>query len=228
MTAPVLVKICGLSTPETLAAALDGGADLVGFVFFPASPRHLAFADARTLADQARGRAETVALTVDPDDAVLDAIMASVRPDWFQLHGRESPERLRAIKARTGARIMKAVGVSGQADLPSAVAFAEVADRILFDAKPPKHAATPGGNGRAFDWTILSGLDLPVPFMLSGGLTVENVGEALRLAGAPGVDVSSGVERAPGIKEIGRIHAFIDAVRGTNLTAPRASGDQHG
>ncbi len=213
MPPSVLVKICGLSTPDTLAAALDGGADLVGFVFFPPSPRDIAPLDARKLAAQARGRAEIVALTVDADDAMLDAIMEAVEPDWLQLHGRESPERVHAIKARTGRRIMKAIGVSSRADVAGAQAFADVADRILFDAKPPKEADRPGGNGQSFDWTILAGLDLRLPFMLSGGLTLDNVGDALRLTAAPGVDVSSGVERAPGIKDAARIAAFIEAVR---------------
>jgi phosphoribosylanthranilate isomerase len=208
-----LVKICGLSTEATLAAALDSGADLVGFVFFPKSPRHVSLALARNLAAQARGRAEITALTVDADDAGFDAIIAAVEPDWLQLHGGEHPGRVRAIRRRTGRRVMKAVGVATAADLASVEAYAEAADMILFDAKPPKHAALPGGNGVSFDWSLLSGLDLRVPFMLSGGLTISTVENAIRTTGAPGVDVSSGVEREPGIKDAAKIHAFVEAAR---------------
>jgi phosphoribosylanthranilate isomerase len=210
---PTLVKICGLSTESTLAVALDAGADLVGFVFFPKSPRHVSLDQARLLAAQARGRAELVALTVNADDATLDAIMAAVMPDWLQLHGTEHPDRVRTIRRRTGRRVMKAIGVQTRADLVGIDAYTEVADRILFDAKPPKHAALPGGNGLAFDWTILSGLDLRVPFMLSGGLTISTVEDAIRMTGTPGVDVSSGVEREPGIKDAAKIHAFVEAAR---------------
>lgn len=209
----VEVKICGLSTGPTLRAALEAGADLVGFVFFAPSPRNLASDAARRLAADARGRAEVVALTVDAADAELDAIVAAVEPDWLQLHGRETPERVRAVRARTGRRVIKAVGVSGPADAATARAYAGAADRILFDAKPPEGATLPGGNGRAFDWGALAGLDLPVPFMLSGGLTLDNLGDALRLTGAPAVDVSSGVESAPGVKDPDRIRAFIDTAR---------------
>jgi phosphoribosylanthranilate isomerase len=209
----VTIKICGLSTPDTLEAAIEAGADLVGFVFFPKSPRHLSIEAARNLAAQVRGRAGIAALTVDADDAVLQAVVAAVRPDWLQPHGRETPGRVRAVRARSGRAVMKAVGVSSRADLAAAAGYAEVADRILFDAKPPAGAVLPGGNGIAFDWTILAGLDLPVPFMLSGGLTPDNVRHALRLTGAPGVDVSSGVESGPGLKDPDRIRSFIRAVR---------------
>lgn len=208
------VKICGLSTADTLIAALDAKADMVGVVFFPRSPRHITLERAAALAEQARGRAAIVALTVDADDATLDAIVDAVAPDWLQLHGIEPPERVAAVRARTGRRVMKAVGVSTAAEVAAAVArYAGVADRLLFDAKPPNDAAHPGGNGTAFDWSIFGGLDLAVPFMLSGGLTAANVAAALRATGAGGADVSSGVEVAPGVKDAGLIAAFVAAAR---------------
>lgn len=209
-----LVKICGLRTPETVEAAIEAGADMVGLVFFPRSPRNVSIADARALREQVGGRALVVALTVDADDALLDAIRDEVRPDIVQLHGHETPERTAATKARTGLPVMKAIGVSEAADLAQVPAFEAVADRILFDAKPPRGAALPGGNGVAFDWRLLAGLDLRKPFMLSGGLEPANVAEALRITRAPGVDVSSGVERAPGDKDPERIAAFVKAARG--------------
>lgn len=208
------VKICGLSTSETLGAALDARADMVGFVFFPRSPRHLALDRAAALAALARGYAAVVALTVDADDASLDAIVDAVAPDWLQLHGAEPPARVAAVRARTGRRVMKAVGVSTAVEVADAVArYAGIADRLLFDAKPPNDAAHPGGNGTAFDWAIFGGLDLAVPFMLSGGLTAATVADALRSTGAGGVDVSSGVEVAPGVKDAGLIAAFVAAAR---------------
>ncbi len=209
----VEVKICGLSSAPTLRAALDAGADLVGFVFFAPSPRNLGLAAARDLARLARGRAGVVALTVDAADDALDAIVAAVEPDWLQLHGRETPARAAALKARTGCRVIKALGVSGPEDARAAEAYGVGADRILFDAKPPRGAVLPGGNGRSFDWRLLRGLDLPVPFMLSGGLALDNVADALRITGAPAVDVSSGVEREPGVKDPDRIRAFVETVR---------------
>lgn len=210
-----LVKICGLSTPSTLDAALDAGTDVVGLVFFPRSPRHVSMEQARALAGQARGRALIAALTVDADDTALDAILDAVAPDWLQLHGREAPPRVAAIRARTGRHVVKAVGVSRRAEVDAAAGrYGAVADRLLFDAKPPPDAVLPGGNGLAFDWTILAGLDLPIPFMLSGGLTAGTVAEAIRVTGAPGVDVSSGVETAPGVKDAERIAAFVAAARG--------------
>ena len=192
-----IVKICGLKTPETLAAALDAGADMVGFVFFPKSPRHIDLATAEVLGRQAQGKALKVALTVDADDAALAAIVAALNPDLLQLHGHESPERVAAIRARFGLPVMKAIGVAHADDLKDVQAFAAVADRLLFDAKPPKDAAHPGGNGLAFDWSLLTGLDLSIPSMVSGGLDPANVAEALRRTKAQGVDVSSGVETAP-------------------------------
>ena len=209
-----IVKICGLKTPETLAAALDAGADMVGFVFFPKSPRHIDLATAEVLGRQAQGKALKVALTVDADDATLAAIVAALNPDLLQLHGHESPERVAAIRARFGLPVMKAIGVAHADDLKDVQAFAAVADRLLFDAKPPKDAAHPGGNGLAFDWSLLTGLDLSIPSMVSGGLDPANVAEALRRTKAQGVDVSSGVETAPGHKDPAKITAFVRAAKG--------------
>ncbi|WP_170314067.1 phosphoribosylanthranilate isomerase [Lichenihabitans psoromatis] len=208
-----LIKICGLSTAPTMEVALEVGVDLVGLVFFARSPRHVTHDVARQLAQQARGRAEIVALTVDVEDAALDALMKQVAPDLLQLHGRETPERVAAIKARTGRSVIKAIGLSTRSDLAQIQAYGDVADMILFDAKPPPQANLPGGNGVPFDWSLLSGLDLKVPFMLSGGLSLGNVETALRLTRAPGVDVSSGVESSPGRKDPDKIRAFVLAVR---------------
>jgi phosphoribosylanthranilate isomerase len=208
-----LVKICGLSSPETLAAALDAGVERVGLVFFPRSPRNVDLTRAAALAAQARGRAAVVALTVDADDAALDAIAGAVAPDMIQLHGHESAERVAAVRARVGRPVVKVIGVSSAADLDAVPTYLGVADEIMFDAKPPKGAALPGGNGVAFDWHLLAALDLSVPFMLSGGLGPHNVGEALRITRAPAVDVSSGVETAPGVKSPDLIAAFVRAAR---------------
>ena len=216
------VKICGLRTPETLEAALEAGADMVGFVFFPRSPRHLQYSEARTLAAQVGGRAERVALTVDADDAMLASVIDALQPDLLQLHGSESIERVADIKARFGLPVMKAIGVSGRTDLARAAEYAAVSDRILFDAKPPKDARHPGGNGVSFDWEILAGLDLAKPFLVSGGLDAENVATALAITHAPGVDVSSGVESSPGVKDSARIAAFVLAARAG--ASPRLSG----
>ena len=211
--AETLVKICGLSSEEALDAALDAGAARVGLVFFPRSPRHVGLERARALAERARGRAAVVALTVDAEDASLDAIMAAAAPDMIQLHGRETPGRVTEVAARTGRRTIKALGVAERRDLDAVSAYAAAASEILLDAKPPKGAVLPGGNGAAFDWHLLAGLDLAVPFMLSGGLDPDNVGRALAVTGAPAVDVSSGVESAPGVKSPDKIRAFIRAVR---------------
>lgn len=210
-----LVKICGLSTRATVEAAIAAGAAMVGFTFFAKSPRNVTIAAAAELGTIARGRAAIVALSVDADDATLDAIAAGLAPDWFQLHGHETPARVEAVRARTGRPVMKAVGVSSRAEVAAAVdSYGRIADRLLFDAKPPPGAALPGGNGVAFDWTVLAGLDLPIPFMLSGGLTPDTVAEAIRITQAPGVDVSSGVETAPGVKDEALIAAFVAAARG--------------
>ena len=209
----LIVKICGLSTSGALDVALDAGADMVGFVFFAPSPRHLAFDTARTLGERVRARAQKVALTVDADDALLEAIVESLAPDLLQLHGREPPARVAALKRRFGLPVMKAIAVAATADLAAAAAYAGVADRLLFDARAPREATRPGGLGRPFDWNLLENLQAGVPFMLSGGLDAGNVGEALRITRAPAVDVSSGVERAPGEKDADKIRAFVRAAR---------------
>ena len=208
-----LVKICGLRTPDTLDAALEAGVDFVGFVFFAPSPRHVEFEPARRLGARVAGRAKKVALTVDADDATFAAIVDALKPDMLQLHGKESPERLAALRARFGLPLMKALAVEVASDLEAAKAYAGIADWLLFDARAPKGATRPGGLGRPFDWTLLKGLDPGLPFMLSGGLDPGNVAQALRVTQAPAVDVSSGVEAAPGVKDPSRIAAFIRAVR---------------
>jgi phosphoribosylanthranilate isomerase len=211
----LIVKICGLSTRETLDVALDSGADMVGFVFFPPSPRHLSLETARDLGRQARRRASKVALTVDADDAVLANIVETLQPDLLQLHGHETVARLRDIKQKFGLPVMKAIPVETTADLAALPGYAAVADRILFDARAPKDATRPGGLGAVFDWHVLEGLDLKLPFMVSGGLHAGNVAEAVRVTRAGGVDVSSGVESAPGVKDSEMIRAFIRAARAT-------------
>ncbi|MEO9615594.1 MAG: phosphoribosylanthranilate isomerase [Nitratireductor sp.] len=206
------IKICGLSTAEAVSAALAGGASHVGFIFFDKSPRHVDPGTAGGLRRAARGRALAVAVTVDADDATLDAIVAAMEPDMLQLHGRETPERVAAVRARHGLPVMKAFSVSASADLAPVEAYRGIADRFLFDAKPPKGSTLPGGNGVAFDWRVLAGLDPSVDYMLSGGLNKANIGEALRLLSPPGIDVSSGVESAPGQKDVALIEAFLEAV----------------
>lgn len=209
-----LVKICGLMTSEALDAALDAGADMVGFVFFPPSPRNLGFDAARALGRRVAGRAQKVALTVDADDATFEALVAALAPDLLQLHGREPPERVAAIRRRFGIPVMKVIGVSSAEDLAALARYEPVAERILFDAKPPKDATRPGGNGLAFDWQLIAGARIVRPWMLSGGLDAGNVAEAVRVSGAPGVDVSSGVESAPGVKDVAKIAAFVRAAKG--------------
>jgi len=209
----LLVKICGLSTPETVDSALEAGADMIGFVFFPPSPRFVAPAAAAPLAGRARGRAAVAVLTVDMDEAGVAAIVEAVRPDWLQLHGREPPEQVAALKARFGLPVMKAIGIREPADLAAVDAYRGVADRLLLDAKPPRGATRPGGNAVAFDWAILEGFAPGLPWMLSGGLDPGNVGAAVARTRAPGVDVSSGVETAPGIKDPALIAAFVAAAR---------------
>ncbi len=211
----LIVKICGLSTRETLETALEAGADMVGFVFFPPSPRHLGLATARDLGKLVQRRAAKVALTVDADDATLENIVEALQPDMLQLHGRESVSRLRDIRQKFSLPVMKAVAVESSADLASLPGYAAVADRILFDARAPQEATRPGGLGAVFDWKILENVDLKIPFMVSGGLNAGNVAEAVRVTGASGVDVSSGVERAPGQKDAAMIRAFIKAARAT-------------
>lgn len=220
MAAPrVRVKFCGLTRPADVEAAAKAGAAYVGFVFFPKSPRHLTPEQARALALAVPPGIAKVALTVDMDDAGIDAILDSVPVDLLQLHGRETPERVAAVKARTGLPVMKAVGVAGPEDLATLDSFTRVADQILVDAKAPKGAALPGGNGIAFDWRLIAGRRWPLPWMLAGGLTPDNVAEAVRLTGARQVDVSSGVESAPGVKDPARMAAFAAALGAVPLTA---------
>lgn len=205
------VKICGLTDPADVPVALLAGARYVGFVFFEKSPRHLALEDAAFLAEAVPEGICKVALTVNADDAFLDALTAAVPLDMLQLHGSESPERVLEVKARYGLPVMKAVGVAGPGDLDALDAYARVADQLLVDAKPPKGGALPGGNGLAFDWRLIAGRRWPVPWMLAGGLTPDNVAEAMRMTGARQVDVSSGVESAPGVKDGDLITAFCAA-----------------
>lgn len=207
-----IIKICGLKTIDALEASIEGGADLAGFVFFEKSPRHLTLDVANTLAARAAGRIGTVALTVDASDEALAAIVDAIRPDFLQFHGRETPERVREAKARFQLPVIKAIGVGAPEDLLAAKVYRE-ADILLYDAKPSPAADRPGGLGRAFDWSLLTGAPRGRPWLLSGGLTPESVAEALRATGAPGVDVSSGVESAPGQKDRSLIAAFLRAVR---------------
>jgi phosphoribosylanthranilate isomerase len=211
---PVLIKICGLKTEGALDVALDAGTDLVGFVFFPPSPRNIDLAGARALGRRVDGRALKVALTVDAGDALLAAIVDALAPDMLQLHGREPPDRVAAIKSRFGVPVMKAIPVETRLDLAAAVPYRGIADRLLFDARAPRNATRPGGLGTPFDWRLLQDFDEKIPFMLSGGLDPDNVATALEITRAPGVDVSSGVERTPGEKDFSRIRAFIRAARG--------------
>ena len=210
----LIVKICGLSTPETLDAALDAGADMVGFVFFPPSPRHLQFDDARALGQRVRGRAQKVALTVDAEEEYIAAVIKALQPDLLQLHGFESTDRVEALRLTFGLPVMKALPIAVKGDLDRIARYATVADRLLFDARAPRDATRPGGLGNTFDWHLLEDVHANVPFMLSGGLDVDNIGEALRITRASGIDVSSGVERAPGVKDVNKIIAFVRAARG--------------
>ena len=210
---PSTVKICGLSTAPTLAAALDAGADMVGLVFFERSPRFTPLDRAAELVAQARGRAQIVALAVDPSDEALAAILKAVDPDMLQLHGKESPARVAEIRRRFEVATMKALGVAERGDFARADEYEDAADWLLIDAKPPKGATRPGGNGASFDWRLARDFKPRRPWLLSGGLEPANVGEAIASSGALGVDVSSGVESAPGVKDIEKIKAFAAAAR---------------
>ena len=207
------VKICGVRTREIVDTAVDAGADYVGLVFFPNSPRYIAPDAARPLAETASGRIETVAVLVDPDDALIEDILATFRPGLLQLHGSETPERVVAVKARSGLRVIKAIGVATADDVGKASAYRSIADMILFDAKAPAGSKHPGGHGLAFDWCALGGPSVERPFALSGGLDPDNVSEALAVTGASMVDVSSGVERAPGEKDPDLVRRFIQAAK---------------
>ena len=209
----VQAKICGLTDPTAMNAAIRFGADLVGLVFFPPSPRNIAVEDAAMLAALVPERVLTVGLFVDPDDELIDRVLSRVKLDAIQLHGEEPVDRCADLRNRTGRQVYKAIKVRDADDLVSADRYAKVCDRLLFDAKPPKDATRPGGNAEAFDWTVLEGRKFDVPWLLAGGLTPDNVKSAIRMTGAPGVDTSSGVESAPSKKDPAKIKAFLDAVR---------------
>lgn len=207
------VKICGLTTVETLDAALDGGASFVGAVVFPKSPRHIAPAEAASLFERARGRAKVVAVVVDPDDALLAEIARTLKPDLIQLHGSETPERAEQVRALTGAGIIKALSIRTHEDFAPAVAWEPFVDHLMFDAKPVEGSVLPGGVGARFDWSLLADRAFRSPWFLAGGLEPENLEDAVKISGAPLVDVSSGVESAPGVKDGARIAAFLEAAR---------------
>jgi phosphoribosylanthranilate isomerase len=209
----MLVKICGIKDAEAMRAAAEAGADLLGFVFFPPSPRAVTPAEAAALSATVTGGPLRVGLFVDPTDEALAATLAAIPLDILQLHGEETPERCAAIRARFGRPVMKALGIATPADLDALAAYAPAVDRFLLDAKAPPGAPLPGGNAAPFDWTLTAGRAIPRPWLLAGGLTPQNVAEAIRVAGAPGVDVSSGVEKARGVKDPGLIAAFVAAAR---------------
>lgn len=207
-------KICGLSTPEAVSAAVAGGAAYLGFIFFEKSPRHLTPEAAARLVEPVRGGpVKTVAVTVDPDDVLIDRLMATMKPDLIQAHGKETPSRVRQIAERSGVPVIKALTVSSASDVDQARAFETVAEHFLFDARPVEGSVLPGGTGARFDWTLLEGRRFSRPHFLAGGLDPWNVAEAVRVSGAPLVDVSSGVERGPGLKDPALITAFLDAVK---------------
>jgi phosphoribosylanthranilate isomerase len=217
------IKICGLKTPEAVDRALERGATHVGFIFFEKSPRYIDPDAAGKLAERARGRAKVVAVTVNPSNDDLDEIMSLVKPDVLQLHGNESPERVLTIKALYNVSVMKALPVRDRDDLKRVESYIGIADRFLFDAKPPVSSELPGGNGVSFDWSLMTWLDGRVDYMLSGGITKENVALALASTKASGIDTSSGVESAPGVKDLNKMDAFFDAVAEACVPVP-ASG----
>lgn len=207
------IKICGLKTEEAVRRAVDRGATHIGFIFFEKSPRNIEPDIAGKLADAVRGTTKVVAVTVDADNDDLDEIIALLKPDILQLHGSETPDRVLTIKAIYGLPVMKALSVRDADDLARVEPYIGIVDRFLFDAKPPKGSDLPGGNGVSFDWTLMHSLDESVNYMLSGGLNKDNVAEALAITRAPGIDISSGVESAPGVKDLDMIDAFFDAVK---------------
>jgi phosphoribosylanthranilate isomerase len=219
----LLVKICGLKTPQALDVALDAGADQVGFVFFAPSPRNIGYEVARTLAERVEGRAGKVALTVNATDEMLGEIVAALRPDMLQLHGTETPERVVTVRTRFGLPVMKALPIEDRSSLSPIRLYANVADKIIFDARAPREATRPGGLGKPFDWRLLQGVNPGIPFMLSGGLDTGNVADALSITRAPGVDVSSGVESAPGEKDPDKIRAFVRAARQADAALNRVA-----
>lgn len=212
MADPLIIKICGIKTTEILETAIAAGADMVGFMHFSRSPRHVSIEEIATLISEARGRIETCVVLVNPDNSCV-AEVAALGPDWIQLHGPETPHRVEAIRAEAGVEIMKALPIGSAEDVAHVADFVEVADRILLDAKPPKGADRPGGLGETFDWGLLKALDPSIPFMLSGGLTPQTVADAIRIVRPFAVDVSSGVESAPGVKDKRLIEAFIRNAR---------------
>ncbi len=220
-----IIKICGINDEPGLDAALDAGVDMLGFVFCERSPRHLSLTQAAGLASRMGSRADRVALTVDADDATLESVVAAARPDVLQLHGHETPARITAIKRRFGLPVMRAIPIGSASDLAHVAAFDAVADLLLFDAPARSATIRPGGNGATFDWSLLRGVTTRNPWLLAGGLNAANVAAALAITGANGVDVSSGVERAPGLKHSGLIAAFVAAARGAHIehAAPAAS-----
>lgn len=217
------VKICGLSTPEAVDAAIEAGADLLGFVFFPPSPRHITYDQAHALSQHIGQRAEKVALSVDADLKTLSAMIDALRPGMLQLHGNEKPGQVEHIAEQFRLPVMKAIPVATRADLARIPDYAPVVDWLLFDAHAPKDATRPGGLGAAFDWHLLDGLSIDVPFMLSGGLTIDNLEEALAIAKPSGLDVSSGVETRPGLKDPDKIHAFVAAARNAENKMQKAA-----
>jgi len=212
MTDPIVIKICGIKTSAVLEAAIEAGADMVGFMHFERSPRYIDIDTVGQLISEARGRVETAVVLVNPDNTLV-AQVAALGPDWIQLHGHESPHRVEAIRAEAGVSILKVMPIGTAEDVAAVTDFVEVADRLLLDAKPPKHADRPGGLGVAFDWELLKALDPELPFMLSGGLTPDTVARAIKQVKPFGVDVSSGVESAPGVKDVELIRAFIQSAR---------------
>ncbi|QQR36380.1 phosphoribosylanthranilate isomerase [Devosia oryziradicis] len=212
MADPLIIKICGIKTPEILETAIDAGADMVGFMHFSRSPRHVTIEEIATLISEARGRIQTCVVLVNPDNSCV-AEVAALGPDWIQLHGPETPHRVEAIRAEAGVEIMKALPIGTAEDVAHVADFVDVADGILLDAKPPKGADRPGGLGETFDWSLLKALDPSIPFMLSGGLTPQTVADAVRSIRPYGVDVSSGVESAPGVKDKRLVEAFIRNAR---------------
>ncbi len=212
MADPLIIKICGVRTPDILDAAIEAGADIVGFMHFARSPRHVDIETLQTLISEARGRIETCVVLVNPDNSCVMEV-AALSPTWIQLHGPETPHRVEAIRDEAGIAVMKAISIGTAEDVATVASFAEVADRIMLDAKAPKNAERPGGHGTAFDWTLLKALDPELQFILAGGLTPATVGDAVRAVRPMGVDVSSGVETAPGVKDAKLIRAFIQNAR---------------
>jgi phosphoribosylanthranilate isomerase len=212
MSDPLIVKICGIKTPEILEAAITAGADMVGFMHFHRSPRHVDLEGLQLLISEARGRVETCVVLVNPDNSCVMEV-AALSPDWIQLHGPETPHRVETIREEAGIAILKVIGIATSEDVAMVSSFADVADRLMLDTKAPKGAERPGGLGVQFDWDLLKALDPNLPFMLSGGLTPETVGKAVKAVRPMGVDVSSGVETAPGEKDASLISAFIAAAR---------------